>query len=104
MAIKRNYKPISSLVPSSGTVQNSLPVINENLTTALWDKLLLRGTARYSAAGTLISGGAVVVWLASGVSMGASMGSADYLTFTDGYGRYAVTVTAHQPLTVRVYS
>lgn len=100
---KANYKPepmvVNSIAPAAVAMR-----LSTNLSTVYWNLVLVEGLAKYSATATILKSAAVVLWLTANPPATATIGTADYLTFTDDAGRYAITIPTGRDITMRVYS
>ena len=91
-----NYRPTSKAITASVDVSGTMVVTN--VSTAAWQMALLKGTALSPTGGAMASG-AVAVW----ESTNPTSTVANHTTFTDGQGRYGVTVKANTQLKVKFY-
>jgi len=91
-----NYRPRTKALAAS--VDHSGVMIVTNVSTSAWAMALLKGTA-LSPTGTEMASGAVAVW----ESTNPTSTSANHTTFTDGQGRYGVTVRANTALKIKFY-
>ncbi|MBU3181563.1 hypothetical protein [Clostridium psychrophilum] len=91
-----NYRPRTKAILA--TVVDSGIMVVQNISTSAWALALLKGTA-LSPTGASLASGAVAVWQ----STNPTSTSADHTTFTDGQGRYGVTVKANVALKIKFY-
>ncbi|MBU3160083.1 MAG: hypothetical protein ACREVX_16275 [Clostridium sp.] len=91
-----NYRPRTKAILA--TVVDSGTMVVQNISTSAWVMALLKGTA-LSPTGTAMASGAVAVW----ESTNPTSTSANHTTFTDGQGRYGVTVKANVALKIKFY-
>lgn len=101
MATKNSYSPVSQSLTSTNNPKAAVPVKVQNLSSALWNLVLLEGIARLSAGGAALASATVVIWKSANAG---SIGNADFITFTDVNGKYAITIPAATTITMKVYS
>lgn len=101
MAMNESYKPSAIGVTATIAAKTAVPFLKESATLSKWDLLLLAGIAK-NTAGAVISNGAVAVWMNTATA--GSITEADFMTFTNGTGRYGVTINAGQKFVVKFYS
>lgn len=101
MAVKKTYKPQEIKVSATAIAKSPTPMYDKDISPTLWGLVLLEGVAKWSTNSAIISG-AVAIWENS--TADSTISTADYLTFTDSSGRYAITVPAQQKLAIKVYS
>lgn len=93
-----NYKPVQKDILASNNKEGI--VTHLNLSTANWSLALFQGYAKSPTGSALISG-AVAVWEGSTPNFSNAPG---HLTFTDGSGKYGVTVKSGVKLTILYYA
>jgi len=91
-----NYRPVVTTV-ASGAVASGV-ITSLDVSTSTWGMALLKGTA-LSAGGGAEGSGAILVW----ESTNPTTTTANHITFTDGAGRYGVTVRAKTQIRIRFY-
>jgi hypothetical protein len=101
MATKRNYQPVQSAITTADTTRAAVPIVTNNLETSKWPLIFVAGIAE-ATDNQIISNGTVVIW--ANTASGGTIESADYMTFTDNYGRYGITIASSNKYAVKIYS
>jgi len=101
VATKRNYQPVQSAITTADTTRAAVPIVTTNLETSKWPLIFVGGVAEATDA-QIISNGTVVIW--ANTASAGTIESADYMTFTDNYGRYGITIASSNKYAVKIYS
>jgi hypothetical protein len=92
-----NWKPVATTILAASTVSGQ--VHDQNIRTSQWGLALLLGSA-ISPGGSVLPSAAVELW----ISNVPSTSPATQTTFTDGVGKYGISVAANKSYLLKIYS
>lgn len=96
---RKAYKPAQNALSA---VTSTTVIKTMELTTDQWGLALLQGIAK-APAGTMLPSAAVMLWPTTVSTTAQSVTNAYAITFTDGEGRYGVTIKTGTAYRIKVY-